>query len=97
MAGPVASPEGWGLGTSLFQGHLPGAQCLHDPGAPPVGSGQVLTARAPAVSGSRVTYPGVPMWQWPGVPPAAGQDVVLGLGRVDAHQCFWVVPQVFQS
>lgn len=86
MAGALAtSKEGWGSGTSLLQRHLPGAQHLHDPGAPLVGSGQVLTARAPAVRGGRVTHPCVPMWQWPGAPPAAGQDVVLGLGSTDAH------------
>lgn len=62
-----------------------------------MGSGQVLTARAPAVRGDRVAHPRVPVWQRPGVPPAAGQDVVLGLGCIDAHQCFWVVSQVFQS
>lgn len=42
---------------SLLQRHLPGGQRLHDPGAPLVGSGQVLTAGAPAVCTGWVTHP----------------------------------------
>lgn len=62
VAGALAtSKEGWGSGTSLLQRHLQGAQHLHDPGAPLVGSGQVLTARAPAVRSGWVTHPCVPM------------------------------------
>lgn len=58
VAGAMAtSRRAGGSGTSLLQRHLPGTQHLHDPGAPLVGSGQILTARAPAVRGGRVTHP----------------------------------------